>query len=187
MTEMEKENQMMMVASQPESDRPEQMVIKASNGLDLASPQLFTGAKQFWTSIPEMDDKRKRAALTSKLLGPADMNLSAFRDKVFEVVHMLVHNVTIAVEVEANGQKYEEYKPAARIVFLLADGRTVDTTSAGVLNSLATVFSLAGMPPWYPPLKLTMLESNTRRGRRVYSLSIVADNNDIDELLKWEE
>jgi len=152
------------------------LTLREENGTDLATPQIFGGGSaglQFWTSIPAGNDKRAYAAEVSQLMGPADMPLKKMRDQVIEVINLLAHNVTVLTERDTPNGKEEIPVDATRIVFSLADGTTLDSVSAGVVSSLRNIFALAGMPPYNPPLKLSLKESDTRKGRRVYTLSIV--------------
>lgn len=154
------------------TDTPQEeksLAIKADSK-DLATPQIFgnNGQLQFWTSIPDTGDTRKRAALVSRLMGEADVSAKDLKNKdPMLVENILAHNVNVLVD-----EKTGEMQEATRVIFQLADGRTVDTVSAGIVSSLRNVFALAGMPPWSPPLKLSIKENDTRRGRRVYSLLI---------------
>lgn len=164
-------------AMEPTQETTQVTTIRTADTNDLATPQIFGGgssALQFWTSIPDNGDSRKRAAQVSKLMGAADMPLKAYRDKVIEVEHLLAHNVTVISEIrDANGRVIDEVPvEATRVIFLLTDGTTADSTSGGVVSSLKNIFALAGMPPWSPGLKISLKENDTRRGRRVYSLLI---------------
>jgi hypothetical protein len=64
----------------------------------------------------------------------------------------------------------EDVREAYRVVLMRPDLTCVAFVSAGVLESLRSMVAELGPGPYDPPIDVTIHESQTRRGRRVYSI-----------------
>jgi hypothetical protein len=59
-----------------------------------------------------------------------------------------------------------------RYVFIRADGRSIDTTSAHIGQDIALIRACRGDGPWDPPLPIRPMRVKTRRGYTMHRLDI---------------
>ncbi len=127
--------------------------------------EIFGGDKvNIWSSIDINSTEGKMKV--QKALASADYGSEHVMKVPFEVQDIVVHGVKI---VDENG----EVTDATRTVLLSPSGETVSFTSEGVISSLRNIFSIFGLPPFNPPLKVQVKEVKTRRGWKTLNLIVV--------------
>lgn len=111
------------------------------------------------------------AAVYSTLTDPLDtlkaindtMPVTALAEKPAKIVHIVCHSATVVSDAG-------EETDVTRTILVGADGVNYAAVSDGILGSVKQISNLYGPPPWDPPLKLKMIEKQTRRGYRTYRL-----------------
>ena len=112
------------------------------------------------------------AAIVTTLSDPkqiiAAMNdtlpMTDLKDKPAKFVDVIIHKATVM------GEGDEEPTDVRRTVLISDKGVNYAAVSEGVISSIEQISSLYGPPPWDPPLKLKLIEKQTRRGYRTYRL-----------------
>jgi hypothetical protein len=66
-----------------------------------------------------------------------------------------------------------EYVDAVRCVLMEEDGKAYGFVSDGVATDLARIIEAFGMGPYKEPIKIKVVQGETRRGNRFYSLQPV--------------
>lgn len=120
-------------------------------------------AGRYMTSINESG--LEGFALVSAAKGaPTYRAADAFTD-VFPAMYWYMHEIDA---VTAGG----EVIATPRTVFISRDGQTLSFVSESVIDCLADLVKYFGAGPWNPPLGLRVRQSQTRKGFRIYSLSV---------------
>jgi hypothetical protein len=84
-----------------------------------------------------------------------------------EVEHVTIHPVQLVSD-----QQGGEVVDAVRVVLISPDGMRYACVSKGVERSIHELVALYGLPPWSPPLRVKLIEVQTRMGRRMYQLDL---------------
>lgn len=116
-----------------------------------------------WHSFPPEE--------TAKVIGLVQGKVNALGDLVngepIAVRHVIAHRV------ESVDEETGEVTSRDRIVLVSPDGTAYATMSEGVRRSLLLLMTWRGMPPFTPPLRVKVEQSNTGKGRRTYFLTPV--------------
>lgn len=120
--------------------------------------------KEFWTTIKPDSEPSKR--LIVKAMGDADFTADTLEGRVIRVQHVLTK---LARRVNPETGEISEW---VRCVLVEPDGTTVAFGSKGVIDSLAMLIELFGMPPWNPAqaVKLTVVKTGGKN--RFYRLDL---------------
>ncbi len=112
------------------------------------------------------------AAVVSTLTDPkkiiASMNdtlpMTDLKERPDKFTDVIIHKATVM------GEGENEPTDVRRTVLISDKGVNYACVSEGVISSLEQITALIGPPPWDPPLKLKLIEKQTRRGYRTYRL-----------------
>lgn len=75
--------------------------------------------------------------------------------------------------VEVANSQTGEISQAWRTTLIMNDGQMISATSAGIMSSLNTLFSIFGQPQtWDKPLEIVINERKSRNGRRFYRIEL---------------
>jgi len=128
---------------------------------EVGGPLSFdTLAADMFSTLP----KEKRA-LVVRLMQGAAAALDTVIGKKIQVSDVIAHRINIVDT--ATG----EVKEAVRIVLISPEGDAYQAVSDGVKQSLRTIASIYGKPPWKPALTVEVQQIKTRRGFRTYVLN----------------
>lgn len=122
-------------------------------------PQDF--ALSVWTSLP---DDRKTDLLMALQADALPLREMLGDDEPLEVQHIVAHRIELVDE------KTGEVDEADRIILITPNGDMYACVSKGVRKSVQLLMMAYGMPPWEPPVRVRMNETQTRKGRRLYQL-----------------
>lgn len=117
---------------------------------------------QLWSSFPP-DEAGKVIGLVQGKATP----LSELIGKEIAVRHIVAHRVELVDEDTG------EISTGDRIVLVDSAGQAYGSVSDGIRRSLSLIMQVYGKPPWTPPLRLSVDQLNTRKGRRTYVLNPV--------------
>ncbi len=118
---------------------------------------------KLWASLDTSTEEGKINLI--KALGNADYSAEDLAKVPFPTENIVVHQVNIETE---DGETIE----ANRTVLIGPDGQTASFVSQGVISSLRNIFAVFGLPPWKPPLALSVKEVRTRKGWKTLNLIV---------------
>lgn len=121
---------------------------------------------RMFTSLDISSDEGK-ATLLMALQGE-NASLGDMIGEEIEISHLVVHNVEVLDE--DTGELLER----DRIVIVQPDGTMLSAVSQGIRKSVQLLCALYRLPPYDPPLRVKIVQTNTKRGRRLYQLLPVA-------------
>lgn len=130
-------------------------------GLSL-DPQ--TRQPNFWTTLK--GDKEEGRRMILKALGDADYDADSLEGRPIRVSNLLTKR---AMRVDPESSEVATW---VRAVLIAADGTTVAFGSSGVIESLANIIALYGMPPWHPELVVKLAVSKIGGGHKFYRLEL---------------
>lgn len=140
---------------------------KASNNDPAALPAVVEqvlgslGGKCFHNfGVDKLDVWRQTAIAT----GPDVKPVSGCLGNVIPLHKFYCHQVQIA------GETPGEYLDAIRVVLIDDDDNAYACVSDGVARDLGRIIATFGMGPYDPPIGIRVVQGNTRKGRRFYSL-----------------
>lgn len=136
----------------------------AANTPQALSSLLGSGAV-FWSSIV-LDSHEQRQKLFEALHGQND----SFEASLGEP--LAITDVVLA-ERDRQDPATGELQRWVRIVILCDDGKILAGGSAGVRQSLGTLFGLYGNPPWKPPVVVKIKSRPIDGGKRFFYLELV--------------
>ena len=128
------------------------------------SPEGAVG--RVWTGIDRTTVEGK--ALFLKALARTDLKGADARGVPLSVVNAVCHEIELEDE-----QHPGELVQAVRTCFVTREGKVVAFVSAGIWGSLGHLCRELGNPPWQPPIIIQVVESQSRKGRRVYTLDLI--------------
>lgn len=142
---------------------PDNLPVLALRQLPMEQWQELTG--RLVTSLdPAIKDQAR--LLLRATQGSATFTADDLLKQDIEVVHVVLHPVSIETE---DGELIQ----ITRSVLISPSGETAGFASDGVIKSLQSLASIYGPPPWNPPLRLKLVQVNTRKGRRYYCLDVL--------------
>jgi Phage Single-stranded DNA-binding protein len=103
-----------------------------------------------------------------KIMSQAQSASAADRDRARTEPFLATYYVCHLVEM--TDDRTGELLNLPRTVFVAPDGSAVPFVSMGVMDSLELLVASLGAGPWDPPLKLSVRESKTRKGRNICQL-----------------
>lgn len=96
--------------------------------------------------------------------------------KLSEVVNRTIMVKDIGRQaVELTDKDTHEVFPGVRTIIVCDDGTAYGTVSKGIGGSLNLIFGIWGLPPWKPPLPLTVKQLEISGNKRLYQLEIATE------------
>lgn len=87
---------------------------------------------------------------------------------------LTVKNI-VSQRVQVTNEETGETRSATRTIFVLDDNTAVSTMSDSLAVSVNTFLSIFGTPDtWDAPLDIAVSEKRSRKGRRFYSITLIA-------------
>lgn len=105
-------------------------------------------------------------ALVLSALQAAEFDYDSLPKKEFSIRHVIAHKVSRINQ--ETGDKDEW----TRIVLIDEENATVSFGSKGIKDSLAHIMGVFGLPPWYPPLPVRVVQKSCGTNRRLLLLEI---------------
>ena len=113
-------------------------------------------------------DEPDRDRLLMKTLGEPDFSA----DDLFGSVFLLSRYIAMGASWE--GESESDSRDGVRTVLIDVDGQTASFGSDGIVRALDMLIACRGPGPWNPPIPVRLKQYSTARGRRRYTLEIVA-------------
>ena len=142
-----------------EMNNNEVMVV---NKADLASVDMMNmlqnPGENFLCSIQDDGTRASKVKIYNAING-AENSLTDFIGKPLEIVDVVAHPVQLMDE------ETGEVVNTVRVVLIDKNGVGYSAVSQGVVNSLARIFQIVGMPSWKnEPVKMEVRQIKTRNG-----------------------
>ena len=147
-------------------------------GLENAMPAYWCSVRKPAPDVTrDTPEYRAYAGHVLKLLNSENDKIGKRLSQPLSTVNILAHPVSIEQD---NG----EMIAGLRVVIELANGEVLGCVSTGIAQGLQRVMTMFGPPPWNPPVVLMVESQNTRKGRRVYVVSVFVESLDAAEAAK---
>lgn len=117
------------------------------------------GTKKQWFNVATPQEALQVIAA----MDDTDYKLGDCRGQVIDCVQIVAHESTFE-------NKERELIAAVRTVIIDTNGKSYGSVADGVRDSVASLFSMIGFPPYNPPIKLTPVEKTTRSGFKTLKL-----------------
>lgn len=112
----------------------------------------------FMCSIKDDGTRASKVKIYNAING-AEASLTDYIGKPLEIVDVVAHPIRIADEVTG------EIIDTVRVVLIDKNGVGYTAVSQGIVNSLARIFQIVGMPSWIDePVKMEVKQVKTRNG-----------------------
>lgn len=131
--------------------------------------QFYEGANQlFYTSMKLAEGDRGTAVKLYNALSDAE-SLKDYIGQTFHVTDVVAHPVQLMDEQSG------EIVTAIRVILIDEEGKAYAAISEGLRSAIHRLRGIVGEPPWHPALKMVPVEKKTRKGFRVLTIQLEAN------------